>query len=248
MWLKWRFFPVTFLITVLCSFLLIVLAESIGEKNKKFHFEAGWVKHKDYKKIMKKVWRIKDGSADKWAVLRRKLDGCRKDLKCWAKTNDSKSTMDIQKLEDSLQEVQKEGDPGKLEVEMALKEELDNLLEVEDLKWRQRAKEDRLKFGDRNTKYFHACASQKNHRNLIQEIADLRGKKWTSQRDIEWAFIDYFQWLYRAESFTDVDCCTRAITPKVTPQMNQNLIAPVSIEEVQLALNQMASLKAPGPD
>jgi len=65
---------------------------------------------------------------------------------------------------------------------MSLKEELDNLLEVEDLKWRQRAKEDWLKYGDRNTKYFHACASQKNRRNLIREIADLRGKKWTSSK------------------------------------------------------------------
>jgi hypothetical protein len=27
-------------------------------KNKRFHFEAGWVKHKDHKKIVKKVWRI----------------------------------------------------------------------------------------------------------------------------------------------------------------------------------------------
>jgi hypothetical protein len=101
--------------------------------------------------------------------------------------------MDIQKLEESLQEVQKEGDAGKLEVEMSLKEELDNLHEAEDLKWRQRAKEDWLKYGDRNIKYFHDCASKKKtRRNLIQEIADLRGKKWTSQRDIEWAFIDFF--------------------------------------------------------
>jgi hypothetical protein len=79
MWLKWRFFLGIFLITVLCSFLLIVLAKSIGEKNKRFHFEAGWVKHKDHKKIVNKVWRIKDSFADKWAVLRRKLDICIKD-------------------------------------------------------------------------------------------------------------------------------------------------------------------------
>jgi hypothetical protein len=40
-----------------------------------------------------------------------------------------------------------------------------------------------------------------------------------------------------------VDCCIRTITPKVTLQINQSLIAPVS-----MALNQLAPLKAPEPD
>jgi hypothetical protein len=34
MWLKWMFFQDTFLTTVLYLFLLIILAESIGEKTK----------------------------------------------------------------------------------------------------------------------------------------------------------------------------------------------------------------------
>jgi hypothetical protein len=197
---------------------------------------------------VKKVWRVKENSVDKWAVLRRKLDSCRNDLKCWARMYDGKKNMDIQNLEESLQEMQKEGDPRKLEIEKLLKEELDNLLEVEALKWRQRAKEDWLKYGDRNTKYFHACGSQKIRKNLVKEIADLNGMKWTSQKDIEWAFIDYFQWLYGAENYKEVDCCTRTIIFKVTRQMKQNLTAFVLMEEIQIALNQLAPLKAPRPD
>jgi hypothetical protein len=40
-------------------------------------------------------------------------------------------------------------------------DELDSLLEQEELKWQQRAKVNWLKHGDRNSKYFHAAATQK---------------------------------------------------------------------------------------
>jgi len=38
--------------------------------------------------------------------------------------------------------------------------------------------------------------------------------------------------LYGAENYKEVDCCTRTIIPKVTPQMNQILLALVSMEEI----------------
>jgi hypothetical protein len=218
------------------------------KKNKRFHFEVGWMKHKDHKNIVRKVWKVKNNSIDKWVVLRGKLDNCKRDLKCWAQLFDDKENLSIQKLEESLQAVQQEGDPRKVELKKSLKEDLDHMLELEDLKWRQRAKENWLKFIDRNTKYFHACASQKNRRNLVQEIVDLNGKKWYSQKGIEGAFVRYFQCLYRAENAVEIDCCTSTIIPKVTPQMNQNLVAPVTMEEIQNALNQLDPLKAPGPD
>jgi len=63
-----------------------------------------------------------------------------------------------------------------VEAETPLKEELNVLLEQEDLKWRQRAKEDWLRLGDKNTKFFHACANQCSKKKTIQQIVDMHGR------------------------------------------------------------------------
>lgn len=64
-----------------------------------------------------------------------------------------------------LSSIQNSGDPGVLAQEQAVKEDLLALMDQEDMIWRQRAKINWLKEGDRNTKFFHACAKQRSTSN-----------------------------------------------------------------------------------
>jgi hypothetical protein len=76
--------------------------------------------------------------------------------------------------------------------EKELRVALQGLLEQEEVKWKQRAKETWLKFGDRNTKYYHACANQKHKRSQIEQIIDKDGRTCSTQQEVEKAFISYF--------------------------------------------------------
>lgn len=48
------------------------------------------------------------------------------------------------------------GNQGEIKI---VQREIDTMLEEEELKWRQTAKQNRYKLGDRDTKVFHACTS-----------------------------------------------------------------------------------------
>jgi hypothetical protein len=50
--------------------------------------------------------------------------------------------------------------------------------------------------GDRNTKYFHACANQQQRRNRIEQIQDKEERLCADQTSIEQAFTAYYQDLF----------------------------------------------------
>ncbi|TXG48954.1 hypothetical protein EZV62_024829 [Acer yangbiense] len=53
-----------------------------------------------------------------------------------------------------------------------IEKELDDLLEVDEMYWRQRSRENWLQCGDKNSKFFHASASARRSRNKISGIFD----------------------------------------------------------------------------
>ena len=117
----------------------------------------------------------------------------------------------------------------------------------EDFYWRQRAKEDWLKHGDQNSRYFHASANQKKKASMITEISDEWGAKWETEERIGDAFAKYFQDLFTSAGPRQMDSVLEKVDRRVS-DMNNVLLKEFTIEEVGIALNQMAPLKAPGLD
>lgn len=126
-----------------------------------------------------------------------------------------------------------------------LQKELNDLLDKEDIKLRQRAKRKWYKEGDRNTKFFHACASQLRKKNSIHIILE-ENREWTEDSDIATTFCKFFTQLYTSSfpSHSDIEECTKLLEPRITDSMasdfNRNFIR----EEVKEALKQMGSMKS----
>ena len=129
-----------------------------------------------------------------------------------------------------------------------LKSEVVDLLCLDEIMWQQHSKEHWMIFGDRNSKYFYTRASQWFRRNRIMELHNQEGLLVSGEGDLSEMVRDYYKNLFLSSRPMEVEEVVLSIKPVVTEDMNNCLIRPLSREEIECALNQMASLKAPGPD
>lgn len=174
-----------------------------------------------------------------------KLVGCKQYLKKWVRKNSCLVEVQIKNKEQELKDLQMQEGGAQMNEEVTIMEELNDLLAQEALKWQQRAKENWLKYGDRNSKFFHAAATQKNRRSRISVIKDKSSQPCKTKAEIEEAFVLYFQELFTGETRLEVDPCIQAVDKKVSESMNDSLLAEVTVEEIARALHQMPPLKGP---
>ena len=59
---------------------------------------------------------------------------------------------------------------------------------------------------------------------------------------------DYFEILYHAEAYDQMEECLAAVPQMVTEEMKEALSGEFTIDEVKVALFQMGPIKAPRPD
>ena len=128
------------------------------------------------------------------------------------------------------------------------KRQLRELLDKEEIIWKQRLKFEWLKEGDRNTKYFHAVATSRRRNNMVEGILDFDNRWRSTKEEITSVFLDYFSNIYKTSSPTKMEKVFQVTTRKVDDQMNADLLREFTTEEVRQALYQMHSSKSPGPD
>ena len=129
-----------------------------------------------------------------------------------------------------------------------LRVEMNELLEEESLMWQQRTQALHLKSGDNNTRFFHNKASQRFLRNRIVGLLDESNSWCTDRSQIKDIAYGFYSSLFTSSRPTGAHAVLEVIQPLVTEVMNSRLTKEFTRHEVDIALKEMAPLKAPGPD
>jgi hypothetical protein len=116
------------------------------------------------------------------------------------------------------------------------------------MQWRQQSKELWLKHGDRNTKCFHASATQWRQRNSTMQITDKEGRLWEREEDMGTTFQIFFNRLFKSDGVEQMKSALQGLEGRISEEMNETLLQDFSKKEVRAALFQMVPLKAPGPN
>jgi hypothetical protein len=94
--------------------------------------------------------------------------------------------------------------------------EIELLSEHKDLRWKQWAKQNWYKSGDRNTQYFHTWANQRRRINRIQKVRDTGGREWQHPSEVFQAFLHYYQELFTLGGAQEIDDCLGGLECRVT--------------------------------
>jgi hypothetical protein len=226
-------------------------------KNKPFRFEKFWIDHPTFKeKIKQWWWEEQPEQGTRMFKLHKKLKYIRKKLKEWNRDifgNINTEKNDIEEKMKKLQETcLREGyteDRKKEELQMT--QEWEARCQQEETLWHQKSRIRWLKEGERNTKFFHRTTMARRAHNKILKIKDQDGIERESHQEIESALVSHFHGIAqephqdRSEAIQKI---TQHIPRLVTEEQNIFLNKPIATEEVDQALQEMPSGKAPGPD
>lgn len=103
--------------------------------------------------------------------LMNRITSTRTAMKSWSKEKHGNLGLKISQIQADLFKLRCQQDFS-VSQELDLISQLEELLSMEDSYWKQRSRSEWLKFGDRNTSYFHHKASQRKERNAISFLVN----------------------------------------------------------------------------
>ncbi|XP_061998976.1 uncharacterized protein LOC133716286 [Rosa rugosa] len=211
----------------------------VRSKPHRFKFEAFWLQHPDCDSMVKDAWGTDVAGAPMFCVTK-KIMLTRIKLDKWQREVFQGRQLQMLGIRSRLEEL----------LEVPISDMIQNLLFQEELFWKQRAKVTWIKEGDRNTGFFHRRTENRKRKNMLQGLYDEDGNWREDDAGLEEVITSYFTKMFSASEI-DIEALDRtleAIVPSVTSQMNEDLCAPYTREEIRFALFQMYPTKSPGPD
>lgn len=145
-----------------------------------FKFQAAWTTHPEFKKCIAENWSHLDTVVENTRKLAPILEKWNKD--CFGSIFKRKNRL-IARLNGIQKIFATRHHNGILNLERKLRHELDTTLYQEELYWYQRSREDWIRSGDKNTKFYHAAANVKRLRKNITQLMNATGE-WVQNENL----------------------------------------------------------------
>ncbi|KAK6119801.1 hypothetical protein DH2020_046456 [Rehmannia glutinosa] len=226
-----------------------VLASKINakRKNRPFYFEPAWMSADSFPEALQSSWSA--GKQQSESFLEQ-LNICGKSLRDWSKSVFGDIRRKVENLQKELTKANS-ASPDSMDFSriVKLRQDLERALLVEEHYWKQRSRVEWLKFGDKNTKFFHRKASARKRNNWITGVESDDGRWVTDDVEISRVIAAYFQNVFSTSNpmMDDMEPILDAITSHIPLDVLVDLDRPFS-DEIQKALFSMGATKAPGPD
>jgi len=224
---------------------------------KPFRFESFWLTHPDIRQLIGSWWKETEDPMDRSMYkFQQRLKTIKMKLKEWNREHFGNIFQEKARLEHRLAEIQQKGMDEEFTEEL-LQEEATTLDLIaqretqEEIYWKEKSRNRWLQEGERNTKFFHRATIQHRTQNRILNLKNDAGTILEDHRDIEGELRNYFQDVLsepEVDRNSAIDRITRNVPHLITPDINEILMKPVEISEVEDAINHMAEGTAPGPD
>eukprot|EP00253_Pinus_taeda_P029800 PITA_29800 len=226
-------------------------------RNKPFRFKKFWIEHPNFLTMVETWWSEPlDEEGSKMFNLQKKLKNIKLRLKDWNKTVFGNIFQEKAIIEQKLEQIHKDGvagcrDEEACEQEKELTQQWHNRCKQEESLWKQKSRILWLKEGEKNTKFFHRSAMDYRSANKILELKNSEGEILRNHNEISALLLDHFGRIAqepRINREAAIQEITNAIPKSITEEQNWALRKTITMEEVEEAVRNMPSDKAPGLD
>ncbi|KAL8156414.1 hypothetical protein AgCh_001488 [Apium graveolens] len=211
-------------------------------KERRFKFENSWLREKECELVVRNGWNEALG-----LDIVNKINLCAVRLKEWGGGLASEYKRQGKEYRARLRKLRSRRDICGINLYNEVRWQYMNLLEKQEVYWKQRAKNFWLREGDNNTRFFHKYASGRRKSNRMKRIKDVNGVWRETKQEIQEVVEGYFSQLFTA-SGEDGNIADGEAVKRVSEAENNDLIAKVTREEVRSAVFSMHPDKSPGPD
>ncbi|KAM6545103.1 hypothetical protein CsatB_025839 [Cannabis sativa] len=225
-----------------CPILLLLKGTYPTSSYHSFRFENAWIREPLCKHLIEGCW-LGSGLMN----IQDKIAKCGEVLGKWGRDITGNFRQRIKLCKKQIRDTKWGRDPSSIQLHKEGKDKLSEILAQRETFWKQRSKQYWLNSGDKNSKYFHSVASARKRNNSISQLKDSNGVWVDWESGLQGVIKDYFSDLFQS-SGTNLGTVLDRIRPSISCVQNEELLTPVSEDEVRSALFQMHPDKSPGPD